>query len=82
MQQLGGAGGQLGKLHNNCHQSSGTLTVSHVPLPWPLQKALKQRYKTVKFVPFNPVNKFTCATVMDLQTQKCIRLLKGSPQVP
>jgi magnesium-transporting ATPase (P-type) len=47
----------------------------------PLQKNLKDRYKTIKFIPFNPVDKFTCATVLDTQTNKCIRLLKGSPQV-
>jgi hypothetical protein len=46
-----------------------------------LQKVLKERYRTTKFIPFNPVDKFTCATVLDTQTNQSIRLLKGSPQV-
>lgn len=45
------------------------------------QKNLKDRYKLQKYVPFNPVDKFTCATLLDTQTNKVFRLLKGSPQV-
>lgn len=38
-------------------------------------------FKTTKFVPFNPNDKFTCATVVEEATGKVVRLLKGSPQV-
>lgn len=37
-------------------------------------------YKTTKYVPFNPVDKFTCATLL-APDGKVFRLLKGSPQV-
>lgn len=46
-----------------------------------MQKALKDRYKMTKFIPFNPVDKFTAATILDTQTGKVFRLLKGSPQI-
>lgn len=45
------------------------------------QKTLKERFKTTKYIPFNPVDKFTCATILDNQTGKSFRVLKGSPQV-
>ena len=38
-------------------------------------------YKTTKYVPFNPVDKITIATVLDSRTNKKFRVLKGSPQV-
>ena len=38
-------------------------------------------YKCVKFVPFNPNDKFTCATIVEESTGKTFRVLKGSPQV-
>ena len=43
------------------------------------QEELKT-HKTVKFVPFNPVDKFTCATVQR-PDGSFVRILKGSPQV-
>ncbi len=46
-----------------------------------VQKTLKERYKLIKFFPFNPVDKYTCATLEDLQTGDKFRVLKGSPQV-
>ena len=46
-----------------------------------MQASLKEKYKTIKYIPFNPVDKFTCATVVDLATGEIVRLLKGSPQV-
>lgn len=45
------------------------------------QKSLKDAWKLVRFVPFNPVDKYTCATVQETATGRTIRLLKGSPQV-
>jgi len=47
---------------------------------YPDQENLKN-FKTIKFVPFNPVDKFTCATVVEEATGRVVRLLKGSPQV-
>mmetsp|Transcript_24189 Transcript_24189/g.43300 ORF Transcript_24189/g.43300 Transcript_24189/m.43300 type:complete len:1063 (-) Transcript_24189:267-3455(-) len=38
-------------------------------------------YKTVRFIPFNPTDKFTCATVVETATGKTVRIMKGSPQV-
>jgi H+-transporting ATPase len=46
-----------------------------------LHQALLKGYKTIKFVPFNPTDKYTCATVVEEATGKIVRLLKGSPQV-
>lgn len=48
---------------------------------YPEAKTLKDRYKMIKFVPFNPVDKITIATIHDTQTNEKFRLLKGSPQV-
>jgi H+-transporting ATPase len=47
---------------------------------YPEKENLKN-WKCVKFVPFNPTDKFTCATVVEEGTGKTVRLLKGSPQV-
>ena len=38
-------------------------------------------YKTIKYVPFNPNDKFTCATIVEEATGKTFRVMKGSPQV-
>lgn len=48
---------------------------------WRVQEALKNNYKMIKFVPFNPTDKFTCATIREEGTGKVYRLMKGSPQV-
>ncbi|KAJ9508211.1 hypothetical protein QJQ45_021608 [Haematococcus lacustris] len=65
--------------------SANTITEEPIDMvlweSYPSRSELKSRYKTVKFVPFNPTDKITIATVLDLQTNKIIRLLKGSPQV-
>ncbi|KAL6757306.1 hypothetical protein V8C86DRAFT_2626506 [Haematococcus lacustris] len=65
--------------------SANTITEEPIDMvlweSYPRRSELKTRYKTVKFVPFNPTDKITIATVLDLQTNKIIRLLKGSPQV-
>ncbi|GFR50748.1 hypothetical protein Agub_g13014 [Astrephomene gubernaculifera] len=42
---------------------------------------LANRYKKLKWVPFNPTDKFTAATMLDQETGRVFRLLKGSPQV-
>lgn len=44
-------------------------------------KDLAARYKKIKWVPFNPTDKFTAITLMDQETGRVFRLLKGSPQV-
>jgi H+-transporting ATPase len=38
--------------------------------------------KQSKFVPFNPVDKYTISHITDLKTNESYRLLKGAPQVP
>lgn len=38
-------------------------------------------YKRLKFIPFNPVDKFTMAVVQEERTGKVFRLMKGAPQV-
>eukprot|EP00195_Chlamydomonas_chlamydogama_P015211 CAMPEP_0202890410 /NCGR_PEP_ID=MMETSP1392-20130828/817_1 /ASSEMBLY_ACC=CAM_ASM_000868 /TAXON_ID=225041 /ORGANISM="Chlamydomonas chlamydogama, Strain SAG 11-48b" /LENGTH=1114 /DNA_ID=CAMNT_0049573971 /DNA_START=250 /DNA_END=3594 /DNA_ORIENTATION=+ len=63
-----------------------TNIVTEEPIDMVLYNSYAERdelknYKTVKFVPFNPVDKYTCATVVDQRTGKAVRLLKGSPQV-
>ena len=64
-----------------------TNTVTEEPIDvvlfesYPDCQKLKDIYKTIKFIPFNPTDKFTCATVLEESTGKVIRLLKGSPQV-
>lgn len=38
-------------------------------------------FKVVAFVPFNPVSKYTEATVVDKKTNEKFRCIKGAPQV-
>ncbi|KAF8059373.1 PMA1 [Scenedesmus sp. PABB004] len=38
-------------------------------------------YRRLKFIPFNPVDKFTMAVVEDVATGRVLRLMKGAPQV-
>jgi hypothetical protein len=38
-------------------------------------------YRRLKFVPFNPVDKFTMAVVQEEGTGRVMRLMKGAPQV-
>lgn len=45
------------------------------------REALPQRYKLIKFIPFNPVDKYTVAVLNDMETGKVIRIMKGAPQV-
>ena len=37
--------------------------------------------KQTKFVPFNPVDKYTISHIQDTSTNQSYRLLKGAPQV-
>lgn len=38
-------------------------------------------YKMLKYVPFNPTDKFTMAILLDERTGQTIRVMKGAPQV-
>ncbi len=46
-----------------------------------LQDMLVEKYDQIKFVPFNPVDKYTVAIVMDKESCSTFRILKGAPQV-
>lgn len=48
---------------------------------YPDSADLKNHYKTTKFIAFNPTDKFTAATIVELATGKVFRIMKGSPQV-
>lgn len=42
---------------------------------------LWNNYECPKFIPFNPVDKYTIAVIRDLQTGEMMRVMKGAPQV-
>lgn len=42
---------------------------------------IKERYTLKKFIPFNPVDKFTVAHLVENDTGKYIQVMKGAPQV-
>lgn len=48
---------------------------------YPDHDNLWKGYKRIKFVPFNPVDKFTMAVIEDETTGQVFRLMKGAPQV-
>ncbi|KAK9829684.1 hypothetical protein WJX72_007324 [[Myrmecia] bisecta] len=48
---------------------------------YPGNKTLWDEYEMVRFLPFNPTDKITVATVRDKATGKVIRVMKGAPQV-
>lgn len=48
---------------------------------YPDPDGLWKGYKRLKFVPFNPNDKFTMAVVEDEKTGQVFRLMKGAPQV-
>lgn len=48
---------------------------------YPDNATLWDHYSLVKFVPFNPVDKFTMAIVKDNASGSVFRVLKGAPQV-
>ena len=48
---------------------------------YPGKDTLWQNYTLKKFVPFNPVDKFTMAIVVENATGKVQRVMKGAPQV-
>jgi magnesium-transporting ATPase (P-type) len=64
-----------------CKLCACTYNSARQPLILQAQKSLKDSYKLLKFVPFNPVDKYTSATIQELSTGRVFRLLKGSPQV-
>ncbi|EIE19189.1 plasma-membrane proton-e [Coccomyxa subellipsoidea C-169] len=47
----------------------------------PDKDMLVEKYDQIKFVPFNPVDKYTVAIVMDKEAGSTFRILKGAPQV-
>ena len=47
---------------------------------YPGKDSLWQAYTLKKFVPFNPVDKFTMAIVQENATGKIQRVMKGAPQ--
>jgi len=42
---------------------------------------IKERYTLKKFIPFNPVDKYTVAHLVENETGKYIQVMKGAPQV-
>ena len=42
---------------------------------------IKERYTLKKFIPFNPVDKYTVAHLVENDTGKYIQVMKGAPQV-
>ena len=48
---------------------------------YPGKGSLWQEYTLIKFIPFNPVDKFTMAIVKENATGKIQRVMKGAPQV-
>lgn len=42
---------------------------------------LAGKFKKLKWIPFNPTDKFTAVTLLDETSGRVFRLLKGSPQV-
>nr|P54210.1 RecName: Full=Plasma membrane ATPase; AltName: Full=Proton pump [Dunaliella acidophila]AAB49042.1 plasma membrane proton ATPase [Dunaliella acidophila] len=48
---------------------------------YPEREKLKSEYKHTKYFPFNPNDKITIATVLEIATGRVFRVLKGSPQV-
>jgi H+-transporting ATPase len=42
---------------------------------------MRKEYKTTRFVPFNPTDKYTSATLVHEATGETFRVMKGSPQV-
>jgi H+-transporting ATPase len=48
---------------------------------YPQNATLWDNYSLVKFVPFNPVDKFTMAIVKENSTGHVFRVMKGAPQV-
>ncbi|CAL8464533.1 g4068 [Coccomyxa elongata] len=74
-----------------CSDKTGTLTLNQLTINNeainPLEGhtldegALEENYKQIKFVPFNPVDKYTVAIVKDKNTGATFRIMKGAPQV-
>lgn len=44
-------------------------------------EALYEQYEFVKFIPFNPTDKYTIAFIKDKHSGETIRLMKGAPQI-
>ena len=48
---------------------------------YPEKDTLWSKYECPKFIPFNPVDKYTIAIIKDLKTGEMMRVMKGAPQV-
>nr|QEH60479.1 H+-translocating ATPase P-type [Dunaliella maritima] len=48
---------------------------------YPDRETIKRDYKHTKYFPFNPNDKITIATCLEIATGRVFRVLKGSPQV-
>ena len=49
---------------------------------YPEKDTLWSKYECLKFIPFNPVDKYTIAVIKDLKSGEVTRIMKGAPQVP
>lgn len=58
-----------------------TTTAATHPPTHPQADTLKDKFTKLKWVPFNPVDKFTQVTCKDNASGRVFRLMKGSPQV-
>lgn len=48
---------------------------------YPGRHALWEQYTLIKYIPFNPVDKFTVAVVRENASGRTFRVMKGAPQV-
>ena len=48
---------------------------------YPHKDTLWNDYECPKFIPFNPVDKYTIAVIRDLKSGEMMRVMKGAPQV-
>ena len=48
---------------------------------YPEKDTLWNHYECPKFIPFNPVDKYTIAIIRDKQSGEMMRIMKGAPQV-
>lgn len=48
---------------------------------YPEKDTLWNNYECPKFIPFNPVDKYTIAIIRDKETGEMMRIMKGAPQV-
>lgn len=65
--------------------SANTITEEPIDMvlheSYPNRDTVDQDYKTIKFIPFNPTDKYTVAYRQDAKTGAIERIMKGAPQV-